>query len=78
MSAAIESLDQKKDSAAALWDVRRRDSWAEALAGVGPVLIFGLAMALMEPVWTLVQRALGTALPSWVPLGCLGAGYMIL
>jgi hypothetical protein len=78
VSAAIESLDEKKDSNAALRDGRRRDSWAEALAGVGPFLAFGLTVVLMEPVWTLLQRALGTALPSWVPLGCLGAGYLIL
>ena len=78
MSAAIESLDQNRDSDTALWDGRRRDSWAEALAGVGPFLVFGLALVVMGPGRALAQRALGSVLPAWVPLASFGAAYLFL
>jgi hypothetical protein len=78
VNAAIESLDQKEDSASALRDGRRRDSWAEALAGVGPFLALGPALVLMESGWALAQRAPGSALSMWVPLASFGAAYLFL
>jgi len=78
VNATIDTLDGTGDSAAALWDGRRRDSWAEALAGVGPFLALGLALVVMGSGWTLAQRAPGSALPTWVPLASFGAAYLFL
>jgi len=48
MSEAIERFGQAGEIGAALRDVHGRSSWAEALAGMLPFLVFGLGMIVYE------------------------------
>ncbi len=55
MSEAIERFGEAREVGTALRDVHGRGSWGEALAGMAPFLVFGLAMALSEYVKYLVR-----------------------
>ncbi|HID63779.1 MAG TPA: hypothetical protein EYP49_13730 [Anaerolineae bacterium] len=81
MSEAIERFGKAREVGAALRDVHGRGSWGEALAGMVPFLVFGLAMTLNEylvrPVWS----AYGTTVYCFVAcyfvlLVGLGVGWM--
>jgi len=72
MNEAIERFGEAREIGAALGDVHGCGTWGEALAGMLPFLVFGLAMALNE---YLVR-------PVWSPYGtmvyCFVASYLVL
>ncbi len=72
MSEAIERFGEAGEIGTALRDVHGQGSWSEALAGMVPLLVFGLAMALNEHLIRLAWSAYGTT------VYCFAACYFVL
>ena len=71
MSEAIERFGEAREIGTALRDVHGQGSWGEALAGMLPFLVIGLADVLYE---YLTYRGHGWSLTRWVFV----ASYLVL